>query len=92
MHSPTIEKAVAAEKQRVEPVAHDSGEGSVDLAAGAGVEELELQAHGLGSRTPVSHCDVGVVTIGRIDERGHTRGGGQHLTQEFEPLCYQFGR
>ena len=54
----------------------------------AGVEDLDLQPHGARSRFHVSQRDLGV-SIGRIDEHGHSSGCGHQLTQELQPLCRQ---
>src|SRR5262249_61220742 len=42
------EERVAGDEQGVGPVAHEDGEGCLDLADGAGVEELNLKADGTG--------------------------------------------
>jgi hypothetical protein len=74
--------------KRVGPPAHKSCEGRIDLAAGAGVKDLDLQPHGAGSRFHVSQRDL-VTGTGRIDQHGNTSGSGYQLTQEFQPLCHQ---
>ena len=65
------------------------GEGRIDLAAGAGVNDLDLQPHGAGGRFHVSQRGLGSRSIGRIDEHGHTSGSGHQFAQEFQPLCRQ---
>jgi hypothetical protein len=40
------EERVGSNEERVGPVAYEGGEGRLDLAAGAGVEDLNLQAEG----------------------------------------------
>ncbi len=74
LDTPAGEEGVAADEERVGPLAHKSCEGRIDLAAGAGVEDLDLQPHGAGSRFHVSQRGLGIRSIGRIDEHGHTSG------------------
>ena len=38
------------------------------------------------------NVDFGIRRIGRIDEHGNACSRGHQLTQEFQPLCHQFGR
>ena len=68
LHPAAAEKAVTADEQRIGPLAHDSGEGRIDLIPGAGFKYLDLQTHRSGCGTPVSHCYFGVGDIGWIDE------------------------
>ena len=48
------------DEQPVGPLARDRREGRIDLAAGAGVVDLDLQAHGAGSRFHVSQRSLGI--------------------------------
>ena len=89
LHTPGVEEGVAADEEGVGPLAHKSREGRIDLAAGAGIDDLDLQPHGAGSRFHVSQRGLGIRGIGRIDEHGHTSGCGHQLAQEFQPLCRQ---
>ena len=89
LDTPAGEKGVGADEERVGPLAHKRCEGRIDLAAGAGVEDLDLQPHGAGSRFHVSQRGLGSRSIGWIDEHGHTSGCGHQLAQEFQPLCRQ---
>ena len=89
LDAPAGEEGVAADEQRVGPLAHKRCEGRIDLAAGAGVEDLDLQPHGARSRFHVSQRGLGSRSIGRIDEHGNASGSGHQLTQQFQPLCRQ---
>ena len=91
MDTPAGEKAVAADEEGVGPLAHKIREGRIDLAAGAGVEDLDLQPYGASSRFHVSQCGFGIGGTCRIDEHGHASGRGHQLTQQFQPLCRQLG-
>ena len=46
LDAPSEEEAVRSDKESVGPVAYEGGEGRLDLAAGAGVKDLNLQAEG----------------------------------------------
>ena len=48
------EEAVATNEEGIGPLASKGCEGCIDLAAGAGVEDLDLQPHGASSRVHVS--------------------------------------
>jgi hypothetical protein len=48
------EEHVASDEQGLRPVAHEVGEGGLDFADGAGVEELNLKAEGTGSFRHIS--------------------------------------
>ena len=89
LDTPAGEKGVAADEEGVGPLARKRCEGRIDLAAGAGVEDLDLQPHGARSRFHVSQRGLGSRSIGRIDEHGHTSGSGHQLAQQFQPLCRQ---
>ena len=59
MDTPAGEKRAAADEQRVGPLARKSHEGCIDLAAGAGVEHLDLQPHGAGRHFHVPQRGLG---------------------------------
>ena len=60
LDTPGLEEGIAADEEGVGPLAHKSCEGRIDLAAGAGVEDLDLQPHGAGSRFHVSQRGLGI--------------------------------
>src|SRR5262245_3075244 len=49
LDTPADEEYVGGDEEGVGPVAHDGGEGGLDLTAGAGVEDLNLQSDGTRS-------------------------------------------
>ena len=49
LDAPAAEERVAGNQESVDPVARESGQGRLDLLAGAGVEDLNLQSDGAGS-------------------------------------------
>jgi hypothetical protein len=46
LDAPADEECVGSDEQSVGPVAHECGESRLDFAAGAGVEDLNLQSDG----------------------------------------------
>src|SRR5260370_782972 len=86
---PGRKKGVAADEQRIEPVADKSYEGRIDLAAGTRVEDLDFQPKGARRRFHISQRGLGINSKGRIDERRYASGCGHQLVQEFQPLCRQ---
>jgi hypothetical protein len=59
LDTPAGEKGVIANEQGVRSLAHKSCEGCIDLAAGACIEELDLQTDGASSRFHVSLVGLG---------------------------------
>jgi len=49
LDAPADEEAVGANEEGIGPVVHEGCEGRLDLAAGAGVQDLNLQSEGAGS-------------------------------------------
>ena len=67
-------------------LAHEGREGGIDLAAGAGVEDLNLQPDSASSRLHVLSVISVSASVGWIDEHGDTSGRGHQLTQQLQPL------
>src|SRR5215468_8164818 len=88
LHPPTGEKRVGDNEERVGPLAHKSCEGRINLVAGAGVEDLNLQSNGARSRFHVSQHPLRIGG-GRIDEHCYTSRSRHQFMQEFQLLCYQ---
>src|SRR6516165_7723697 len=82
------EERTVPDEEGVGSVAYKTCEGHLYLAAGAGVENLDLQPHGARSHFNVSQRRLGSC-IGRVDEHGHTNGPGHELMQKLQPLCRQ---
>ena len=91
MDAPGGEEGVGVDEKRVGPLARKRCEGRVDLAAGVGVEHLDLQPHGARTRCRIPHRGLGR-RIMRADEHGNASGCRHHLTQEFQPLGHQLRR
>jgi hypothetical protein len=52
LHPPAGEKGFSADEESVGPLARKGCESRIDLTAGAGVEDLDLQADGASARKP----------------------------------------
>src|SRR5262249_10576487 len=90
LDTPRVEEGAGADDEGVGLLVPNNFEGGIDLAAGIGVEHLDLQSHGASRRLHVSQRDLGQRSKGWIDQHGHTSCGRQQLAQEFESLCCQF--
>src|SRR6516165_10511043 len=80
------EEPVAADEKGVGLVAHEGGEGRLDLAPRAGIEELNLQSDGTRSFRYVPQRGLGRRSIRRIDQHDNTKGLGHQVVQEPQPL------
>src|SRR5207249_6750588 len=78
------------DEEGVAPLAPESFESAINLAAGAGVEDLNLQPQSAGSRFHVSQRGLDSGT-GRVDKHGHTSSSGHQFMQEFHSLRCQLG-
>ena len=86
MHAAAGEECVGSDEEGIGALARKGGKGRIDLAARAGVEDMDLQPDGAGSFLHVPQCGLGGRSIGRIDEHGNTNGLGHQLMQESQPL------
>jgi hypothetical protein len=82
LDSSAVEEQVAGDEEGVGPLALEGCEGPIDLAAGAGPVELDLQPHGASGRFDISYRGLGHRGIGRIDKHGNARGPRHQLAQE----------
>jgi hypothetical protein len=76
---------VGADQQRIRLLLHHCREGRIDVALGAGGEDLNLQADGQGRCGSVRDDQSGIL-IGGIDQERDARGARQQFAQEPEPL------
>ena len=86
LETPGVEERVAGDKKGVGSLAPKGRKGGINFAAGAGVEDLDLQPHGARGRFHVSQRDLRIHGLGRIDEHGHTCGAGHQSTQQLQFL------
>src|SRR5262249_58278523 len=89
LDSPAIEHRIGADEEGIEALTRKRCESRIDFAASAGVEDVKLQPHSLGSRFYISQRGRRGRYIGWIDEHGHTRCAGHQRMQQFQSLCYQ---
>ena len=59
LHAPAGEEAVGGDEEGIGALAREGGESRIDLAAGAGVEDLNLQSEGAGGFRYVSQRGLG---------------------------------
>ena len=88
MDAPAREEDITSDVQGVGAIAHEGGEGRLDLAPGAGVEDLNLQSHCTGGFRYVSYA-LGTSDIGRIDQHGNPNRLGHQLVQKCQSLRTQ---
>jgi len=81
---------VGSNEERVGSLAHHSGEGRIDLATGAGVDDLNLQSETECSFGYLSQRGLGIRRIGRIDQHGNSNRFGHQVVQEPQPLGHKF--
>ena len=79
-------------KSGVGRLARNGREGGIDLAAGTGVDDLDLQPHGAGSRFHVSQLDAVIAVSTGLRSTATRAGCGHQLPQEFQPFCRQLRR
>jgi hypothetical protein len=84
-------KKTSSDEQGVGAIAHKGGEGRLDLAPGAGVEDLNLQSHCTGGFRYVSYA-LGTCDIGRIDQHSNPNRLGHQLVQKCQPLRSHLSR
>jgi hypothetical protein len=89
LHPSADEEGVVTDKESPGLVAQERYEGRIDLAAGAGADDLDLKPNGAGSRYHILQGGPGS-EIGGIKEHGNSSGCGYQVAQEFQPLCCQF--
>src|SRR6516165_1592038 len=70
------EKGIRVDEKRIGPLAHKSIEGCIDLAAGSGLEDHDLQPNGTRSRCHVSQRRLRSRCISRVYKYGNTSGRG----------------
>ena len=79
-----------ADEEGIGPLAREGCEGRIDLAACAGVEDLDLQPDGARSRFARPSVISAIGTLAGLTSKA-TRTTRAQLAQESEPLCVQLG-
>src|SRR5690349_1233294 len=88
LHASATEERVRGNQESVWPLARKNFEGGVDIPAVAGVEDLNAQSHGAGSKVHVSQRCLRVSTSWP-EQHGNARSSRYQLTEKFQALCSQ---
>ncbi len=92
LNPPAVEEAVGADEQGIGALAHKCRKCRIDLAAGAGVEDRDLQSHGASSRShPLLRVRPPDATLAGLTSTATREGSGYQLAQQLQPLCHQLG-
>jgi hypothetical protein len=89
LDSPCVIEAAGADEQEVRSFAHKACEGRIDLAAGLGIEDLDLQPLGCRGRLHVALRPFIDRASRRVDEHGDPSCARHEFAQQFQPLCSQ---
>jgi hypothetical protein len=87
----TGKELISGYEEGVGRLALKTSKGSIDFPAGAGIEDLDLQSHGLGCRPHLSQRGLGAGGIGWIDQYRHPCCARHQLAQQLETLGRQLG-
>ena len=71
LDDPVPEEGAAADEQRIWPIARKRREGGIYFGDGAGVENPDLQSHGVRCRFHVAPVGCGNRRFGRIEQHGY---------------------
>ena len=82
------EERVGSDYERTSTQLNHRCKDAIEVALGAGMQEIELQSKLASRCLKVSRLDLGT-GIGRIDERCHDGCHGHHLVQHFYLLLHQ---
>jgi hypothetical protein len=85
-----MEGDVRGNKQGISLLAREGGEGLFNLAARAGVNDVNLQSEGAGRFRDVLQRSRGGWSICGIDQHGNANGLGHQIVQECYPLGGDF--
>src|SRR5262249_57239207 len=87
LDTPAVQKRRGPDEDGIGPLATHRFEGSIDLGAAIGVEDLELQPHRASSCVHALQLRLGYRGVSWIDEHCDPAELGHQLTQELQPLC-----
>src|SRR5262249_37904811 len=89
LDTPISEERVGDDEKGVQPLTQKGSECRIDVADGAGVEDVDLQPEGARGCFNVSRVGRGTDSIGRVDEDGNASCFRHQLMQQSQPLCGQ---
>jgi hypothetical protein len=74
LNAAVIEEPIAFDEEGVAPFARNSRKGGIDLAASAGIDNVDLQPEDARGVRHLFQCGLGGPSIGRIDQHGNASG------------------
>src|SRR5262249_35522138 len=86
LHSAAGVECITRKEQRVGWLAGKCVENRINLAAGAGFEDLKLQPEGASGLRHLFQSGLGGESVARIDQQGDLSGLGHQLVQERQPF------
>jgi hypothetical protein len=90
LQPPAEKETIGRDEQGVSRLALKAGEGRLDFAASAGVEDSNLQSEGACRLWYVSQRGLGSRSVRRINQNGDTSSLGHQLMQKPQPLGVNF--
>jgi hypothetical protein len=91
LDAPVEQEGADTDEERIGSLVGKSSERRIDLADGAGVENLNLHPHRWGRSIQASQRRLSSRRTDRIDEHVNTNSSRQKITQEFQSLCHDLG-
>src|SRR6516225_1954975 len=91
LNTPVEQEGADTGEESIRTPVYKSNERVIDLADGAGVENLSLHSHCWRGSLQACQRRFGTPT-GRVDKYVNMISLRQKLTQKFQSLCHDFGR
>jgi len=92
LNAPGVEEPIGGHEEGIGAIASDACERRIDLAAGAGVKEMDFKPDYVRSRFHISRRRLGTRRIRRVNEHGKAGGCGHQLMQKPQLLGRQLCR
>ena len=86
LFAPADEQCIGSDHEPVGPQLGQGCEYRIEVALGAGVQDMELQPEGAGRRLQVFRYGLCNKGAGRVDEKRNDVRRGYQLAQQFQPL------
>jgi hypothetical protein len=81
-----VEVIARGNEEGIGSLTREGGEGSIDLAVGAGIEDMDWEGDGTGSFLHLPQRGLGNPRVGRIKEHGYPNRFWLQLEQYLKPL------